>query len=161
MWMNERSGGTFEQALKAQTNVRNEGLVKRRPNHFQRGQSSKGSWRNFKNDSSQSSRGNGSSQNKSNTQCHKCQKYGHFQSECKSHIQCYNCKKYGYYGRECRAKSLNIRDSHAQVAETEDDMKMVLTTCHVVADKHDDQWLLDTGYSNHLSGNRKLFSDLD
>ncbi|XP_050902821.1 uncharacterized protein LOC127115284 [Lathyrus oleraceus] len=41
MQMNEKSSGTFEQALKAQTNVRNEGPVQRRPNHFQRGHSSK------------------------------------------------------------------------------------------------------------------------
>jgi hypothetical protein len=78
MRMNERSSGTFEQALKAQTNVRNEGPVQRRPNHFQRGHSSKGNWRNSQTDLSQNTRGNGSFQNKSNIQCHKCQKYGHF-----------------------------------------------------------------------------------
>ncbi|XP_050920429.1 uncharacterized protein LOC127138066 [Lathyrus oleraceus] len=41
MRMHERSSDTFEQALKSQTNVRNEGLVQRRANHFQRGHSSK------------------------------------------------------------------------------------------------------------------------
>lgn len=56
---------------------------------------------------------------------------------------------------------MNIRDIHARVAENEDDMKMVLTTCHIIADRNDDQWLLDTGCSNHLSGNKELFSNLD
>ncbi|KAI5448250.1 hypothetical protein KIW84_015610 [Lathyrus oleraceus] len=54
--MNEKSSGTFEQALKAQTNVRNEGPVQRRPNHFQRGHSSKGNWRNSQTNLCQSTR---------------------------------------------------------------------------------------------------------
>lgn len=40
-------------------------------------------------------------------------------------------------------------------------MKMVLTRCHGVADKNDDQWFLDTGCSNHLRRNGELFPDLD
>ncbi|KAI5418520.1 hypothetical protein KIW84_042954 [Lathyrus oleraceus] len=72
-----------------------------------------------------------------------------------------NIKKYGHYGRQCRANSLNIRDIHARVAKTEDDMKMVPTTCHTIVDKNDDQWFLDTGCGDHLSGNKELFSDLD
>src|ERR1044072_2337374 len=162
MRMNERSPGTFEQALKAQSNVRKEGPVQRRANQFQRGQNFRGRWQNPQPDSGQGTRGNGSFQNKSDIQCHKCHKYGHVQSECKSHIQCHNCKKYGHYSRECRARSVNVRDSHARVAETKDEMKMVLTTCHTVAaEKNENQWLLDTGCSNHLSGNKELFSDLD
>ena len=162
MQMNERSSGTFEQALKAHTTVRNDGFFQRRPNQFQRGQNFKGRGRNPQSDLNQGTRSYSFSQNKSNIQCHKCQKYEHFQSECKSHIQCQNCKKYGHYSRECRTKALNTRDSHARVAETEDEMKMVLTTCHAVAaDQNENQWLLDTGCSNHLSGNKELFSDLD
>ena len=161
MRMNERSSGTVEQALKAQTNVRNEGPMQRRENRHQRGQNFNGKWRNSQSDLSKGTRGNGSFQNKSNIQCHKCQKYGHFQSECKSHIKCHNCNKYGHYSRECRTKTLNIRESHAQVAEGDDDMKMVLTTSHAATDNNNDQWLLDTGCSNHLSGKKELFSDLD
>src|ERR1044072_738491 len=162
MRMNERSPGTFEQALKAQSNVRKEGPVQRRANQFQRGQNFRGRWQNPQPDSGQGTRGNGSFQNKSNIQCHKCHKYGHVQSECKSHIQCHNCKKYGHYSRECRTRSVNVRDSHARVAETKDEMKMVLTTCHAVAaEKNENQWFLDTGCSNHLSGNKELFSNLD
>lgn len=104
MRMNGRSSDTFEQTLKAQTNVRNEGPVQRRPNHFQIGHSSKGNYMNSQTDLNQNTRDNVSFQNKSNIQCHKCQKYEHFQSKCKSHIQCHNCKRYGDYSRECCAK---------------------------------------------------------
>ncbi|KAK7264214.1 hypothetical protein RJT34_31819 [Clitoria ternatea] len=57
MQMNERSSGTVEQALKAQTNVRNEGLVQRRANYHHRGQNFKGRWRNSQLDSNQATRG--------------------------------------------------------------------------------------------------------
>ncbi|XP_019416394.1 PREDICTED: uncharacterized protein LOC109327683 [Lupinus angustifolius] len=162
MRVNERSNGTFGQVLKAQTNVKNDGSMQKRENHFQRGRNFKGRERNPQFDSKQGARVNDSFQNKSNTQCHKYQKYGHFQSECKSHIQCHNCKKYCHYSRECHTKALNIRDSHAQVVETEEEMKMALTTCYIVAtDKNENQWLLDTYCSNHLSENKELFYDLD
>lgn len=160
--MNERTPDTFEKALRAQTNVRKEESLQRKANHFQRGQNFRGRWQNPQPDSGHGTRGNGSFQNKSNIQCHKCHKYEQVQSECKSRIQCHNSKKYGHYSRECRVRPVNIRDSHARVAETEDEMNMVLTTCHTIAaEKNENQWLLDTGCSNHLSGNKYSFSDLD
>lgn len=34
-------------------------------------------------------------------------------------------------------------------------------TSDAIVDKNDNQWLLDTGCNNHLSGKKELFSDLD
>lgn len=34
-------------------------------------------------------------------------------------------------------------------------------TSDAIVDKNDNKWLLDTGCSNHLSGKKELFSDLD
>ncbi|KAI5407645.1 hypothetical protein KIW84_053772 [Lathyrus oleraceus] len=57
MRMNERTHGTFEQALKAQTNVRKEGSLQRKVNHFQRGQNFRGRWQNPQTDSGHGTRG--------------------------------------------------------------------------------------------------------
>ena len=76
MWMNERSDGTIEQALKAHSNLKNDIAAPEREEYNQRGQNSKGKrGRNF---STNSNQGTKSFQNKSDVQCFKCGKYGHF-----------------------------------------------------------------------------------
>ncbi|KAI5415960.1 hypothetical protein KIW84_041119 [Lathyrus oleraceus] len=79
---------------------------------------------------------------------------------CKEHFQRGHSSK-GNWRNSQTDLSQSTRDSHARVAEIVDDMKRVLTTCHVIADKNDDQWLLGTGCSIHFSGNKELFSNLD
>ena len=87
--MNEKSSGTIEQALKAQANVRNDRFTPRKVEYNQRNQNPRGRGRG-RYPMSQATRGNEGFQNKSSIQCHKCNKYGHYQYECKSHIQCHN-----------------------------------------------------------------------
>ena len=40
---------------------------------------------------------------RSNIQCYKCKKYGHYANNCNSY-KCYNCGRIGHYARDCLAK---------------------------------------------------------
>ena len=37
----------------------------------------------------------------------------------------------------------------------------MLLTCNVAQDREEDIWFLDSGCSNHMTGNRAMFSNLD
>ena len=45
--------------------------------------------------------------------------------------------------------------------ESEDDKKPVFLTCNVTQESSNDVWFLDSGCSNHMNGNKDLFSSLD
>jgi hypothetical protein len=44
--------------------------------------------------------------------------------------------------------------------ESEDDQKPVFLTCNVTQESSSDVWFLDNGCSNHMNGNKMLFSSL-
>ena len=50
---------------------------------------------------------------------------------------------------------------NANVAKGEKNPKNVLLTCNVAQDRQDDVWFLDSGCSNHMTGNTTMFSNLD
>jgi len=80
----------------------------------------------------------------------------------KSNVQCYYCKKYGHYANECRKKQHDMSNrSSVNIAReniSEDNVSLV---CNMVEANSDDIWFLDSGCSNHMTGNIALFSALD
>ena len=50
---------------------------------------------------------------------------------------------------------------NANVAKEEKNPSNVLLACNVAQDREDDVWFLDSGCSNHMTGNIAMFSNLD
>lgn len=80
----------------------------------------------------------------------------------KSKVQCYYCKKYGHYANECRKKQYDMNNRFS-VNFTRENISQdnLLLACNMAETKSDDIWFLDSGCSNHMTGNIALFSKLD
>ncbi len=80
----------------------------------------------------------------------------------KSQVQCHYYKKYGHYANECRNKKYDISNKPSVnfIRENQNRDSMFLA-CNVAQEKQSDIWYLDSGCSNHMSGNIEMFSDLD
>lgn len=77
----------------------------------------------------------------------------------KSKIECFNCHRYGHYRSECPNfyKGQGERSNYAEVEEE----TTLLMACHTKEEKTSNLWYLDSGCSNHMCGNKFLFSELD
>ncbi|XP_073111050.1 uncharacterized protein [Elaeis guineensis] len=83
----------------------------------------------------------------------------------KSPIQCFNCKKYGHYKSQCHSKKGEGRTLRAKVARSTDSgdelERALLFACDVAVENQKNIEFLDTGCSNHMCGQKELFSKLD
>jgi hypothetical protein len=76
-----------------------------------------------------------------------------------SKVQCYYCKKFGHFANKCWKKQAYARKQSAHITnESEDDQNPVLLTCNVTQESANDIWFLDSGCSNHMTGNKDLIS---
>ncbi|GJU50602.1 zinc finger, CCHC-type containing protein [Tanacetum coccineum] len=104
---------------------------------------------------------------------------GSSSSQDKSKIQCYNCQEYGHYAAECtnprRERShennlireenepallLSALEDKGEVFLNEENVNPRLKTGNGVVDQSK-LWYLDTGASNHMTGDKEKFRDLN
>ncbi|XP_022033471.1 uncharacterized protein LOC110935389 [Helianthus annuus] len=80
-------------------------------------------------------------------------------------IRCYNCQKVWHTARFCQQRDTNNRGENALLHEDEPEEKCDETTMFMIFNMEeitkDDCWYLDSGCSNHMTGNRSLFITLD
>ncbi|KAK0589362.1 hypothetical protein LWI29_013222 [Acer saccharum] len=79
----------------------------------------------------------------------------------KRNVQCYNCHKYGHYSNECRGKpnEVNENSNFAEKEQVEGESLMLMA--HNSTYQNQDVWFLDSGASNHMTGRKDLFTELD
>ncbi|WOG95118.1 hypothetical protein DCAR_0314420 [Daucus carota subsp. sativus] len=86
---------------------------------------------------------------------------GGFQRRDKSQYQCYNCNKYGHFSYECRAPKVEERSHFAEAKEDKDVGSAMFLTYKGDEGGKKNTWYLDSGASNHMTGHKELFTEID
>jgi len=159
MRLNERnSQRSAEQAMQAQTT---------KGNNYDGGKNKKGKgkWKNNKWKGS----GKGSNNSRNHNQNEETDKKSGGNHKVgnkkfnKKGIQCHNCQKWGHFVDECINKRVPRNADEAQLAQDEDfdfDKVLLLATTNSEEDSVN-LWYLDTGCSNHMTGHREWFVNID
>ena len=143
--LDEKSEIEVEEALQSQLSLKkNKDETQRSSKSRQWGQNSY----NRKGGASSSSQGIGRGSNNNNN--------NNTNQRNKSQVQCFNCKKFGHYRTECRSRK---QDFQANVAE--DGSETLLLACNMAEDGAKNNWFLDSGCSNHMCGEKEMFTQLD
>ncbi|WKA12164.1 hypothetical protein VitviT2T_029580 [Vitis vinifera] len=77
----------------------------------------------------------------------------------KSNIQCYYCKRFGHVQAECWKKERQEKQAN-YVEQEEDQVKLFMAYNEEVVFSNN-IWFLDSGCSNHMTGIKSLFKELD
>lgn len=79
------------------------------------------------------------------------------QSLNKEHIECYRCGKMVHYRNECPSNEGNTNYAEAEKEE----VILLMDDCEDQDHTKEETWYLDSECSNHISGNKEWFFDLD
>ena len=79
----------------------------------------------------------------------------------KSGIQCYHCKRFGHIKADCWYKDQNIADHNMNFIEENKEENKLFMACIDTNCKLSDLWFVDSGRSNHMTGTKSLFQELD
>lgn len=98
-------------------------------------------------------------QKKSYPPCHHCNRKGHPPFKCwrRPDAKCTKCNQMGHETIICKSKHQQQSDE-ANIAEKEKD-KLFVVTCFVGSESNE-SWLIDSGYTNHMTHDKELFKDL-
>lgn len=72
-------------------------------------------------------------------------------------IECYNCHKFGHFQWECPDKT----EGKANLVEADEEEVLLMAYMDNKQAQNGEIWYLDSGCSNHMTGNKNLFCDLN
>ncbi|XP_010543104.1 PREDICTED: uncharacterized protein LOC104816130, partial [Tarenaya hassleriana] len=90
--------------------------------------------------------------------CKHCNKKGHPHWRCWKNLKCRRCDKVGHIERFCR---FNAAQQTEVVKADAKEMEQLFVASCFAAHGADVEWLIDSGCTNHMSGNLDLFQTLD
>ncbi|XP_058217474.1 uncharacterized protein LOC131328556 [Rhododendron vialii] len=132
------SGGNFERGRGGNDRGRGRGM-----NNFQRGN-------NFQ------ARGNDEA---TQPRCGICKRGSHVDKYCwfRGKPQCYNCNKFGHVKKGCRVTN----NQQANYSEEQEGGGCKFYACQAASEQKNDVWFLDSGCSNHMTGDESIFVKID
>ncbi|BBH07811.1 hypothetical protein Prudu_019845 [Prunus dulcis] len=91
-------------------------------------------------------------------QCKVCSKYHFGECRYKGKPKCYNCERFGHLARECTAaKTVQKANSASQLEMTGN---LFYANSTVTGPRVNGEWYIDSGCSNHMTGNVELLVDV-
>ncbi|KAK2408903.1 THUMP domain-containing protein [Trifolium repens] len=90
--------------------------------------------------------------------CPHCKKANHHQGRCwwRPDVKCRKCGNMGHIEKICRSKS-----EEAKISTEQQEEELFVATCFATSNSSSDLWLIDSGCSNHMTNDHKLFKELD
>lgn len=76
----------------------------------------------------------------------------------KADIKCRKCGNMGHVERVCNSEP---EEAKVTMEEQEDDELLLVTTCFAASNISSNLWLIDSGCTNHMTNDKKLFKELD
>ncbi|CAN1245427.1 Copia protein [Linum grandiflorum] len=91
--------------------------------------------------------------------CGTCKRTSHLEKDCwiKNKTQCTFCRKIGHIEKVCKFKQAS--QGSDQPARQQQHNNFSLTACHVSATEKQ-EWLVDSGCTNHMTHDENLFSEI-
>ena len=92
--------------------------------------------------------------------CKHCGKKGHLPFKCwkRPDVKCGKCNKMGHDEKICRSEY--YRKENAQMANEQEEEQLFVASCFTRSSSSD-CWLIDSGCTNHMTGDEELFRELD
>ena len=157
---NEKSiESAFQSKLKIVSQASSSSQEHNKPQPFRGGMHGRGRGRNMR------GRGRANFQrvnndDSSHLKCNICKRSSHVENDCwfKGKPQCFVCKKFGHVAKDCR---YNQSEQANYSEEKQEGNHSTLYSCQVASEQRNDLWFLDSGCSNHMTGDESIFMSLD
>lgn len=78
----------------------------------------------------------------------------------RANVQCFQCKKFGHIKVECQ-KSIKKVEKEASLVAEELESNNLFMASSVAVEASSSVWLVDSGCSNNMMGEKRLFTNLD